>query len=75
VAALMKLAPDRVRINCVKGVEVEVDPADGRPGWTRVSCGPASASASTGASSARRSTEVDQAPITGESVPVVKTPG
>ncbi|MEQ1502981.1 MAG: heavy metal translocating P-type ATPase [Myxococcota bacterium] len=72
VAALMRLAPDRVRI-VRGGVEVEVDPAEVEPG-TLFFVRPGERIGLDGRI-ARGATEVDQAPITGESVPVDKAPG
>ncbi len=72
VAALMKLAPDRVRLVRDNG-EVEVDPAEVAPGAVfRVR--PGERIGLDGRVS-RGATEVDQAPLTGESVPVPKQPG
>ena len=72
VAALMKLAPDRVRL-VRDGGEVEVDPAELAPGAVfRVR--PGERIGLDGRVS-RGATEVDQAPITGESVPVSKEVG
>lgn len=72
VAALMKLAPDRVRL-VRDGGEVEVDPAEVPPGAVfRVR--PGERIGLDGRVS-RGATEVDQAPITGESVPVAKEVG
>lgn len=72
VAALMKLAPDRVRL-VRDGGEVEVDPAEVAPGGVfRVRPGER---IGLDGRLTRGATEVDQAPITGESVPVVKQVG
>lgn len=72
VAALMRLAPDRVRI--LKGAaEVEVDPAEVEPGTTFL-VHPGERIGLDGRV-VRGATEVDQAPITGESVPVPKNVG
>jgi Cd2+/Zn2+-exporting ATPase len=72
VAALMKLAPDRVRL-IREGVEVEVPPESVAPGsMFRVRPGERIALDGRVAVGA---TEVDQSPITGESVPVNKQVG
>ena len=72
VAALMKLAPDRVRLVREDG-EVNVDPAEVAPGGVfRVR--PGERIGLDGRVS-RGATEVDQAPITGESMPVSKQVG
>jgi Cd2+/Zn2+-exporting ATPase len=72
VAALMKLAPDRVRL-VRDGGEVEVDPAVVAPGAVfRVRPGER---IGLDGRVERGATEVDQAPITGESVPVAKQVG
>jgi Cd2+/Zn2+-exporting ATPase len=72
VAALMKLAPDTVRIER-DGVEVEVDPATVPPdSLFRVQPGERIGLDGIVISGA---SEVDQAPITGESMPVAKVTG
>ncbi len=73
VEALMRLAPDTVRIRRDDGSEVEVDPAT-VPVGTRFTVLPGERIGLDGRVVAGR-TEVDQAPITGESVPVDKAPG
>lgn len=72
VATLMKLAPDRVRI-VRDGVEVQVDPAE-VPLGTIFLVQPGERIGLDGRVE-RGTSEVDQAPITGESVPVDKAPG
>jgi Cd2+/Zn2+-exporting ATPase len=72
VAALMKLAPDTVRLDR-DGVEVEVDPATVPPdSLFRVQPGERIGLDGIIVSGA---SEVDQAPITGESMPVAKATG
>ncbi len=73
VAALMRLAPDTVRIRDEDGNETEVDPAS-VPVGTRFVVLPGERIGLDGLVVAGR-TEVDQAPITGESVPVEKGEG
>ncbi|MBK8593523.1 MAG: heavy metal translocating P-type ATPase [Sandaracinaceae bacterium] len=72
VAALLRLAPERARI-VQEGVEVEVEPAAVSPG-TVVYVRPGERFPLDGRVHAGRS-EVNQAPITGESVPVSKQAG
>jgi Cd2+/Zn2+-exporting ATPase len=72
VAALMRLAPDKVRVR-VDGAEVEIDPAGVRVG-TRFYVHPGERFGLDGRVE-RGATEVDQAPITGESIPVTKSVG
>ncbi len=73
VAALMRLAPDVVRVRTEAGAEVEVDPADVEPGTLFV-VRPGERIGLDGRVHAGR-TDVDQAPITGESMPVDKEVG
>ena len=72
VASLMDLAPARARVLIGDGEQL-VDVA-AVPVGARIASGPASGSRSTPWSSSGHSS-VDQAPITGESVPVDKAPG
>jgi Cd2+/Zn2+-exporting ATPase len=73
VAALMKLAPDRVRIVTEDTAEVVVDPGEVEPG-SRFRVRPGERIGLDG-SIVRGATEVDEAPITGESLPVPKEVG
>ena len=73
VEALMRLAPDTVRVRGEGGEEREVDPATVAVGTTFTVL-PGERIGLDGEVSSGR-TEVDQAPITGESVPVDKEPG
>ena len=73
VEALMRLAPDTVRVRGEGGEEREVDPATVAVGTTFTVL-PGERIGLDGEVSTGR-TEVDQAPITGESVPVDKEPG
>lgn len=72
VAALMRLSPDRVRV-IEDGTETEVDPGRVEPG-TRFRVRPGERIGLDGAIELG-ATEVDQSPITGESVPVPKVVG
>lgn len=73
VEALMRLAPDTVRVRGEDGSEREVDPAD-VPVGTPFTVLPGERIGLDGRVTSGR-TEVDQAPITGESQPVEKQPG
>lgn len=73
VEALMRLAPDTVRVRDEDGEEREVDPAEVAVGTTFTVL-PGERIGLDGRVESGR-TEVDQAPITGESVPVGKEPG
>ncbi|MEM7446736.1 MAG: heavy metal translocating P-type ATPase [Myxococcota bacterium] len=73
VEALMRLAPDTVRVRSEGGEEREVDPAEVAVG-TVFTVLPGERIGLDGRVESGR-TEVDQAPITGESVPVEKEPG
>lgn len=73
VEALMRLAPDTVRVRSEDGKDEEVDPASVAVG-TVFTVLPGERIGLDGEVQAGR-TEVDQAPITGESVPVDKEPG
>jgi len=73
VEALMRLAPDTVRVRGERGAELEVDPAEVAVGTTFIVL-PGERIGLDGRVESGR-TEVDQAPITGESVPVDKEPG
>jgi Cd2+/Zn2+-exporting ATPase len=73
VEALMSLAPDAVRVRDVDGQDREVDPATVAVGTTII-VRPGERIGLDGKVSDGR-TEVDQAPITGESMPVDKEPG
>lgn len=73
VEALMSLAPDTVRVRDASGADRQVDPANVEVG-TAFFVQPGERIGLDGLVQAGRS-EVDQAPITGESVPVDKAPG
>ena len=73
VEALMRLAPDTVRIRRDDGSDEEIDPASVAVGTTFFVL-PGERIGLDGQVEAGR-TEVDQAPITGESLPVEKEPG
>ncbi len=73
VEALMSLAPDTVRVRDDNGDDQDVDPAT-VPVGTTFSVQPGERIGLDGRVAAGQ-TEVDQAPITGESVPVDKAPG
>lgn len=73
VEALMSLAPETVRVRTPDGVEREIDPADVSVGTTFTVLSGERIGLDGRVETGR--TEVDQAPITGESVPVAKEPG
>ena len=73
IRSLVALAPETARVRTGDGVHRAPD-GRGRRSDASSSCGPGSASPSTASSSAG-STSIDQAPITGESIPVTKEAG